>query len=104
MIAPAGSGKTRVLTERARLLQAGWGLPADAMTLVAYNVRAAGEMRSRLQELPSLRVRTLNALSLRLCGRADHHRGARGAPYTVSDWSSFPAGPRPIPPRPGSKR
>ncbi len=69
VIAPAGSGKTRVLTERARLLQAGWGLPADAMTLVAYNVRAAGEMRSRLQELPSLRVRTLNALSLRLCGR-----------------------------------
>ncbi len=69
VIAPAGSGKTRVLTERARLLQAGWGLPADAMTLVAYNVRAADEMRSRLRELPSLRVRTLNALSLRLCGR-----------------------------------
>jgi DNA helicase-2/ATP-dependent DNA helicase PcrA len=69
VIAPAGSGKTRVLTERARLLQAGWGLPADAMALVAYNVRAAAEMRSRLQELPSLRIRTLNALSLRLCGR-----------------------------------
>jgi DNA helicase-2/ATP-dependent DNA helicase PcrA len=69
VIAPAGSGKTRVLTERARLLQAGWGLPAEAMALVAYNVRAANEMRSRLRELPSLRIRTLNALSLRLCGR-----------------------------------
>lgn len=69
VIAPAGSGKTRVLTERARLLHAGWGLPADAMALVAYNVRAANEMRSRLGELPSLRIRTLNALSLRLCGR-----------------------------------
>jgi DNA helicase-2/ATP-dependent DNA helicase PcrA len=69
VIAPAGSGKTRVLTERARLLQAGWGVPAEAMALVAYNVRAADEMRSRLSELPSLRIRTLNALSLRLCGR-----------------------------------
>ncbi len=69
VIAPAGSGKTRVLTERARLLQAGWGVPAEAMALVAYNVRAANEMRTRLQELPSLRIRTLNALSLRLCGR-----------------------------------
>jgi DNA helicase-2/ATP-dependent DNA helicase PcrA len=69
VIAPAGSGKTRVLTERARLLQAGWGLPAEAMALVAYNVRAANEMRARLRELPALRIRTLNALSLRLCGR-----------------------------------
>ncbi len=70
VIAPAGSGKTRVLTERARLLRAGWGLPPEAMALVAYNVRAAGEMRFRLEDLPSLRIRTLNALSLRLCGRA----------------------------------
>jgi DNA helicase-2/ATP-dependent DNA helicase PcrA len=69
VIAPAGSGKTRVLTERARLLHAGWGVPPEAMALVAYNVRAANEMRSRLHELPSLRIRTLNALSLRLCGR-----------------------------------
>jgi DNA helicase-2/ATP-dependent DNA helicase PcrA len=69
IIAPAGSGKTRVLTERARVMQSGWGLPPEAMALVAYNVRAAGEMRSRLEELPSLRIRTLNALSLRLCGR-----------------------------------
>ena len=45
IIAPAGSGKTRVLTERARLLLRGWGLPPDAVALVAYNVRAANEMR-----------------------------------------------------------
>lgn len=69
VIAPAGSGKTRVLTERARLLRTGWRLPSEAMALVAYNVRAAHEMQSRLQDLPGLRVRTLNALSLRLCGR-----------------------------------
>lgn len=70
VIAPAGSGKTRVLTERARLMIAGWGLPPAALALVAYNVRAAGEMRDRLMDIPELRIRTLNALGLRLCGRS----------------------------------
>ncbi len=69
IIAPAGSGKTRVLTERARLLVEGWGLPPGALALVAYNVRAAAEMRERLAGVGGLRIRTLNALGLRLCGR-----------------------------------
>ena len=69
VIAPAGSGKTRVLTERARLMIRGWGLPPAALALVAYNVRAAGEMKERLSDVPQLRVRTLNALGLRLSGR-----------------------------------
>jgi DNA helicase-2/ATP-dependent DNA helicase PcrA len=69
IIAPAGSGKTRVLTERARLLLRGWGLPPDAVALVAYNVRAANEMRERLADVGDVRIRTLNALGLRLCGR-----------------------------------
>jgi DNA helicase-2/ATP-dependent DNA helicase PcrA len=66
VLAPAGSGKTRVLTERARWLCRDLGLPVAAVTLVAYNVRAAEEMRSRLADLPDIRVRTLNALGLRL--------------------------------------
>ena len=70
VIAPAGSGKTRVLTERARLMIRGWALPPAALALVAYNVRAAGEMKERLADVPQLRVRTLNALGLRLSGRA----------------------------------
>jgi DNA helicase-2/ATP-dependent DNA helicase PcrA len=70
IIAPAGSGKTRVLTERARLLLRGWGLPAEAVALVAYNVRAADEMKQRLTDAGAVRVRTLNALGLRLCGRS----------------------------------
>lgn len=70
IIAPAGSGKTRVLTERARSLLVDWGLPAGAVALVAYNVRAAAEMRDRLADRPELRIRTLNALGLRLCGRS----------------------------------
>lgn len=69
IIAPAGSGKTRVLTERARLLLQGWGVPADAVALVAYNVQAATEMKERLADVTGVRVRTLNALGLRLCGR-----------------------------------
>ncbi len=68
VIAPAGSGKTRVLTERARLLLRGWGLPAESVALIAYNVRAAGEMKDRLGDVPAVRVRTLNSLGLRLCG------------------------------------
>jgi DNA helicase-2/ATP-dependent DNA helicase PcrA len=68
VIAPAGSGKTRVLTERLRLLLEDWGLPAPAVTAVAFNVRAAEEMRIRLAEVPGVRVRTLNALALRLSG------------------------------------
>ncbi len=69
IIAPAGSGKTRVLTERARLLLGGWGLPPAALALVAYNTRAANEMKERLADVAGVRVRTLNALGLRLSGR-----------------------------------
>jgi DNA helicase-2/ATP-dependent DNA helicase PcrA len=68
VIAPAGSGKTRVLTERARLLIEGWGVPAGAVALVAYNVRARDELQQRLVDLAGVRIRTLNALSLRLAG------------------------------------
>jgi DNA helicase-2/ATP-dependent DNA helicase PcrA len=70
IIAPAGSGKTRVLTERARLLLSKWGLPPGAVALVAYNTRAAEEMRTRLDDLDGVRVRTLNSLGLRLCQRS----------------------------------
>jgi DNA helicase-2/ATP-dependent DNA helicase PcrA len=66
VIAPAGSGKTRVLTDRARLLLTGWHLPSNAIAVVAFNRRAAEELKSRTSDLRGLRVRTLNALGLRL--------------------------------------
>ncbi|MHB8335597.1 MAG: ATP-dependent DNA helicase UvrD2 [Acidimicrobiales bacterium] len=63
VIAPAGSGKTRVLTERARhVLNA--GVPSDALLLVAFNKRAQGEMRERTSDHPRLQIQTLNALAL----------------------------------------
>ena len=64
IIAPAGSGKTRVLTERARYLLDVWRLPAAAVSLVAFNKRAQEEMRDRTSDLPGLQVRTLNAIAL----------------------------------------
>ncbi|MEP6296327.1 MAG: ATP-dependent helicase, partial [Ilumatobacter sp.] len=64
IIAPAGSGKTRVLTERARHLLGNWNLPPSAVSLVAFNKRAQEEMRERTPDLPDLHVRTLNAIAL----------------------------------------
>lgn len=64
IIAPAGSGKTRVLTERARHLLTQWNIPPGALTLVAFNKRAQEEMQARTSDLPGLHVRTLNAIAL----------------------------------------
>ena len=64
VIAPAGSGKTRVLTERARHLLTQWRLPAAAVCLVAFNKRAQEEISARVGDLPGLQVRTLNAIAL----------------------------------------
>ena len=64
VIAPAGSGKTRVLTERARHLLTQWQLPASAVCLVAFNKRAQEEMSARVADLAGLQVRTLNSIAL----------------------------------------
>lgn len=71
IIAPAGSGKTRVLTERARHMLLGWNLPPQALTLVAFNKRAADEIRQRTADLPALQVRTLNSLGLFVVSMSD---------------------------------
>ena len=64
IIAPAGSGKTRVLTERARHLVQQWRIPPSAITLIAFNKRAQEEITARTADLPGLQVRTLNAIAL----------------------------------------
>ncbi len=64
IIAPAGSGKTRVLTERARHLAQQWRIPPSAITLIAFNKRAQEEITARTTDLPGLQVRTLNAIAL----------------------------------------
>ena len=69
IIAPAGSGKTRVLTERLRHLLADRNHEPDLLTAVAYNVKAADELRERTQGL-SPSIRTLNSLGLFICQMA----------------------------------
>ncbi|MCP4221821.1 MAG: UvrD-helicase domain-containing protein, partial [Actinomycetia bacterium] len=48
IIAPAGSGKTRVLTERTRHLINDRAISPSVVSLVAYNRRARTEMADRL--------------------------------------------------------
>lgn len=73
VIAPAGSGKTRVLTERLRLLVQR-GTHPGAVTALAYNTRAAEQMRARASDVVGPAgpyVRTLNSLALWVCNTLD---------------------------------
>ncbi len=70
VIAPAGSGKTRVLSERLRHLVADRRAHPSTVTAVAFNKRAAEEMRNRLPALVTAhgpQIRTLNSLGLWVC-------------------------------------
>ena len=62
IVAPAGSGKTRVLTERVRHLVRDRGYDPASLLAVAFNVRAKQEMEARLRDVPGVRVQTLNGL------------------------------------------
>ena len=86
IVAPAGSGKTRVLTERARYLVRDVGVAASAVCLVAFNVRARREMQERTADLPGIEVRTLNSLALAICnGSGPFARPARHGRIDVID-------------------
>jgi DNA helicase II / ATP-dependent DNA helicase PcrA len=62
IIAPAGSGKTRVLTARVRHLIEDREIEPELLTALAYNRRAAGEMVERLPDGRRLNVRTIHSL------------------------------------------
>jgi DNA helicase II / ATP-dependent DNA helicase PcrA len=84
IIAPAGSGKTRVLTERARhVLNA--GVPADSLLLVAFNKRAQEEMRQRTTDHPGLRIQTLNALALSILNGTNGFAGREAKVQTIDE-------------------
>jgi DNA helicase-2/ATP-dependent DNA helicase PcrA len=78
IIAPAGSGKTRVLTERTRHLVRDRGLAPAAVSLVAYNRRAREEMAERLADVAGLDIRTLNSLALAIVNGTGPFRAAAG--------------------------
>ena len=77
IIAPAGSGKTRVLTERYRHLLADRGYEREAVVALAYNKKAQEEMAARLPGLGA-RIQTLNAWGYGILSRA-HGPPARAA-------------------------
>jgi DNA helicase II / ATP-dependent DNA helicase PcrA len=70
VIAPAGSGKTRVLTERLRYLVEERSADPSTVTVLAYNKKAADELRERCGGLVTARgphIRTLNSVGLWIC-------------------------------------
>ena len=85
IIAPAGSGKTRVLTERARHLVTNWRIPPSAVTLVAFNKRAEEEMRARTADLRGIQVRTLNAIALAIVNGRPPFAPQPGALATIDE-------------------
>ncbi len=71
VIAPAGSGKTRVLTERLRHLRQHRAYTRDDVMAVAYNKQAQLELQERTRDV-NPRIRTLNSLGLAVL---TEHRG-----------------------------
>jgi DNA helicase-2/ATP-dependent DNA helicase PcrA len=72
VLAPAGSGKTTVLTARLRHLVGDRGYALAHVTALAYNRRAGDELRARLADLPAAlgQVRTLNSFGYDVLRRA----------------------------------
>jgi DNA helicase-2/ATP-dependent DNA helicase PcrA len=83
IVAPAGSGKTRVLTERLRHLLVDRGWEREAVLAVAYNKRAQLELEERTAAFRP-RATTLNALGHRLLGEHAAATGGR-APRVLDE-------------------
>jgi DNA helicase-2/ATP-dependent DNA helicase PcrA len=73
VIAPAGSGKTRVLTARVRHLLEDRGVEPELLTALAYNRRAAAEMVQRLPGGDRLNVRTIHSIGWEILRTAKPH-------------------------------
>ncbi len=84
VVAPAGSGKTRVLAHRVRHLVEDRGVEAALVTAVAYNTRAAGELRDRLPPQLGVEIRTVHALGLDVLRDAARSTGTR-APTVLDE-------------------
>jgi DNA helicase II / ATP-dependent DNA helicase PcrA len=81
VIAPAGSGKTRVLTERLRHLVVDRAYERETVLAVAYNVKAREEMAARTSTFAP-RIQSLNALGFSLLRQA---HGRDGGPRVLDE-------------------
>ena len=84
VIAPAGSGKTRVLTERLRHLVGDRAAHPGTVSALAYNTRAADEMRQRCSGILTREgphIRTLNSTGLWICTEF----GSSGRPRVLEE-------------------
>jgi DNA helicase II / ATP-dependent DNA helicase PcrA len=89
VLAGAGSGKTRVLTERAAAIVANRGQPAEALLLITFTNKAADELRERLERLIGeadgrMTIGTFHALGHRLL-RAHARRVGRSPRFSIYD-------------------
>jgi len=90
VLAGAGSGKTRVITEKIAYLITQGGIPARHIAAVTFTNKAAREMKSRVskllddKQLRGLRVSTFHSLGLEIL-RAEHKTLGYKAGLTLFD-------------------
>src|SRR2546426_2267520 len=78
VVAGAGSGKTRVLTYRVAHLLAACGAKPQEILAITFTNKAAGEMRSRLEDLLGPVARSIWILTFHAaCGRILRREAAR---------------------------
>jgi len=67
-LSSAASGKTRVLTERVRVLIEEKGVPAKEIVAITFTNLAADEMRKRLGSIAEgMYIGTIHAYAARIC-------------------------------------
>ena len=69
VVAPAGSGKTRVVAERVRRLTAD-GADPGRICAISFTNAAVDEMKGRLRDCPDVKLQTLNSLGNAICREA----------------------------------